>query len=66
MTIGAVASLVLFVFLQSGFLGVPLGATGLSSELVLAVSFAAGFSERLLLRTLRQLDRINPEGGAIR
>lgn len=50
---GGAAALAVFAFLQSGLL--DLG--GLTPGLVLAVSFAAGFSERLVVRAVESVTR---------
>ncbi len=47
--VGAVAAVVIYYFLLSGLLQI---AESLSAGLVLAASFAAGFSERLVLRAV--------------
>lgn len=52
--IGAASALVLYVFLLSGLAGTEF----LSVPLVLVVSFVAGFSERLLLRTIESFENI--------
>jgi ADP-ribose pyrophosphatase YjhB (NUDIX family) len=48
--VGAVAALVVYAFLSGGFLNLEMDT--LSAWAVLAVSFAAGFSERLLARAV--------------
>jgi 8-oxo-dGTP pyrophosphatase MutT (NUDIX family) len=55
--VGVVAALAIFVFLTSGLLLGVLASEELTPHLVLAASFVAGFSERLVVRTVQAASR---------
>ena len=53
--VGALGAVGLYILLSSGLLALPI-----SSRILMALSFAAGFSERLVLRNL---ERVAGDGG---
>jgi hypothetical protein len=55
--IGAASALLVYVLF---LVGLPLGNTVPQAPLILGVSFAAGFSERLLIRTIGTLESLGP------
>jgi hypothetical protein len=55
--VGVVAALAIFAFLTSGLLSGVFASVSPTPPLVWAASFVAGFSERLVLRTVQAVAR---------